>query len=235
MALRRGPVPLGYLETKDVGKNLEEEERSAQLKRYRAALPNLILTDYLEFRWFVGGERRAKVTLGHSEPDGKIKARKRIWPRSGELLAQFLAHRAPSIGTAKDLAVRMAGLTRLIQAAALATLGRETETGTLKGLMDAFEQTLLPALTMEEFADMYAQTLTYGLFAAKVARGGVDLRRETAAELLPETNPFLKKLFYHLAGPEVPPRSLGSLMIWWRCSTPPIFRRYWPISAKGRS
>lgn len=206
MAVRRGAVPLGYLETKDVGKNLEDEERSAQLKRYRAALPNLILTDYLEFRWYVAGERRAKITLGHPEPDGKIKARKENIAAVRELLTQFLAHQAPSIGTAKDLAVRMAGLARLIQEAALATLGRETETGTLKGLMDAFEKTLLPALTIAEFADMYAQTLTYGLFAAKVAMGsGVDLRRDTAAGLLPETNPFLKKLFYHLAGPEVPP------------------------------
>jgi len=171
MAVRRGAVPLGYLETKDVGKNLEEEERSAQLKRYRAALSNLILTDYLEFRWYVAGERRAKVTLGHPEPDGKIKARKENIAAVRELLTQFMAHQAPSIGTAKALAVRMAGLARLIQEAALATLGRETETGTLKGLMDAFEKTLLPALTIAEFADMYAQTLTYGLFAAKVAMG----------------------------------------------------------------
>ena len=84
MAVRRGPVPLGYLETKDVGKNLEEEERSAQLKRYRAALPNLILTDYLEFRWYVNGERRAVVSLGHVERDGRVKSQKRRpWPPWG--------------------------------------------------------------------------------------------------------------------------------------------------------
>jgi hypothetical protein len=54
---------------------------------------------------------------------------------------------------------------------------------------------------------MYSQTLTYGLFAAKVSVGASqELRRDTDAGLLPETNPFLKRLFYHLAGPEVPPR-----------------------------
>ncbi len=90
--------------------------------------------------------------------------------------------------------------------AALNTLETEPETGTLKGWQAAFEKTLLPHLPSPEFADMYAQTLTYGLFAAKVTVGtGQDLRRDTAASLLPETNPFLKKLFYHLAGPEVPP------------------------------
>ncbi len=206
MAVRRGAVPLGYLETKDVGKNLEEEERSPQVKRYRAALPNLILTDYLEFRWYVGGERRAKVTLGHLERDGKIKAKKEDVTAVRELLAQFLAHQAPSIGAAKDLAVRMAGLAHLMRDAALKTLEGEPSTGTLRGWQAAFEKTLLPHLPAQEFADMYAQTLTYGLFAAKVTVGaGQDLRRDTAAGLLPETNPFLKKLFYHLAGPDVPP------------------------------
>jgi hypothetical protein len=205
MAIYRGPVLLGYLETKDVGINLDAEERGPQLKRYRDALPNLILTDYLEFRWYVKGERRVKIALGRLEPGGKIKIQKEDVAAVRELLTQFLAHQAPSIGTAQDLALSMAGLARLIQEAASATLVRETQTGTLKGLMDAFEKTLLPALTVEEFTDMYAQTLTYGLFAAKVTMGaGQDLRRDTAAGLLPETNPFLKKLFYHLAGPEVP-------------------------------
>jgi hypothetical protein len=206
MAVRRGPVPLGYLEAKDVGKNLEEEERSLQVKRYRAALPNLILTDYLEFRWYVNGERRAKVTLGHPERDGKIKAKKEDMATVRELLAQFLALQAPSIGTAKDLAVRMAGLAHLMRDAALKTLEAEPSTGTLRGWQAGFEKTLLPHLPAGEFADMYAQTLTYGLFAAKVTVGTAqDLRRDTAAALLPETNPFLKRLFYHLAGPEVPP------------------------------
>ena len=124
----------------------------------------------------------------------------------GELLAQFLALKLPSIGTAKELALRMAKLAGLMHNAALKTLEIEPDTGTLKGWLAAFEKTLVPNLSPEQFSDMYAQTLTYGLFAAKVTVGtGQDLRRDTAAGLLPETNPFLKRLFYHLAGPEVPP------------------------------
>lgn len=206
MRVLRGPVPLGYLETKDIGKNLDAEEKSGQIKRYRQGLPNFILTDYLEFRWYVNGERRAKVTLGHTERDGKIKTKKEDVAAVRELLAQFLAHQAPGIGTAKELAVRMAGLAHLMRDAALSTLEAEPPTGTLKGWQAAFEKTLLPHLPAAEFADMYAQTLTYGLFAAKVTVGAeARLGRDTAAGLLPETNPFLKKLFYHLAGPEVPP------------------------------
>jgi len=206
IAVYQGPVLLGYLETKDVGVNLDAEERGPQLKRYREALPNLILTDYLEFRWYVNGERRAVVSLGTVERDGKIKARKEALAAVGDLLAQFLALKLPSIGTAKELALRMAKLAGLMHNAALKTLEMEPPTGTLKGWLAAFEKTLVPNLSPEEFSDMYAQTLTYGLFAARVSIGeGQDLRRDTAAGLLPETNPFLKRLFYHLAGPEVPP------------------------------
>src|SRR5512144_1985362 len=50
LIVQRGSTPLGYIEAKDVGKSLDQEEASEQLKRYREALPNLILTDYLEFR-----------------------------------------------------------------------------------------------------------------------------------------------------------------------------------------
>jgi hypothetical protein len=206
IAVYQGPVLLGYLETKDVGVNLDTEERGPQLKRYREALPNLILTDYLEFRWYVNGERRAVASLGTIEQDGKVKARKEALAVVGDFLAQFLALKLPLIGTAKELALRMARLAGLLHNAALKTLEMEPATGTLKGWLAAFEKTLVPNLSPEEFSDMYAQTLTYGLFAAKVSIGaGQELRRDTAAGLLPETNPFLKRLFYHLAGPEVPP------------------------------
>ena len=171
MAVYQGPVLLGYLETKDVGINLAAEEKGPQLKRYRDALPNLILTDYLEFRWYVNGERRALVSLGHVEPDGRVRARKEDLAAVGDLLAQFLALKLPSIGTAKELALRMAKLAWLMHNAALKTLEIEPDTGTLKGWLAAFEKTLVPNLSPEQFSDMYAQTLTYGLFAAKVSVG----------------------------------------------------------------
>jgi len=73
----RGSVPLGYVEAKDVGKSLDEAEASDQLKRYRASLGNLVLTDYLEFRWYVGGKHRLTARLaGRVGAKGKLKAEK---------------------------------------------------------------------------------------------------------------------------------------------------------------
>ena len=54
--LRKGSVTVGYIEAKDIGKSLDETEKTDQLNRYRDSLTNLILTDYLEFRWYVGGD-----------------------------------------------------------------------------------------------------------------------------------------------------------------------------------
>jgi hypothetical protein len=50
--LRKGSVTVGYIEAKDIGKSLDEAEKTDQLKRYRDSLTNLVLTDYLEFRWY---------------------------------------------------------------------------------------------------------------------------------------------------------------------------------------
>src|SRR4030067_1834175 len=62
--VERRKVPLGYVETKDLGVALDKVEKSDQMRSYLKALNNLILTDYLEFRWYVNGERKLKVRIG---------------------------------------------------------------------------------------------------------------------------------------------------------------------------
>jgi hypothetical protein len=65
-------VPLGYVEAKDIGEDLRKVERSEQLKRYRGAFSNLILTDYLEFRHYVDGERRATARIAEEDENGRL-------------------------------------------------------------------------------------------------------------------------------------------------------------------
>ena len=52
------------MEAKDIGEPLDKIESSDQLKRYRESLGNLVLTDYVEFRWYVGGQHRLTASLG---------------------------------------------------------------------------------------------------------------------------------------------------------------------------
>lgn len=58
--VRRRELLVGYVEAKDVGLDLDQIEKSEQLQRYLEAFPNLVLTNYLEFRWYVNGKRRQK-------------------------------------------------------------------------------------------------------------------------------------------------------------------------------
>jgi hypothetical protein len=111
----KGALTVGYIEAKDVGKSLDEAKKSEQLERYLASLSNLILTDYLEFRWYVDGERRLSARLGTLTKEGKVKCDKAGVQSVAELLDNFLAHKAKAVGTPKELALRMARLAHLIR------------------------------------------------------------------------------------------------------------------------
>jgi type I restriction-modification system DNA methylase subunit len=122
------------------------------------------------------------------------------------------------ITTAKELAQKLAEVSRRIERVIPDVYRTEPTDGYLRGLLRSFQKELLPTLKLEpenekdySFADIYAQTIAYGLFTARVfsytiderrrrdeadpARKETDFNREDAWELLPETNPFLRRLF----------------------------------------
>ncbi|MFH1007655.1 MAG: type ISP restriction/modification enzyme [Candidatus Latescibacterota bacterium] len=205
--ITRGAIPLGYVEAKDVGTSLDVAERTEQMRRYRHSLSNLILTDYLEFRWYVEGEHRETVRLGSVTKDGGVKRAKGGEQTISDMLQRFFDLQGPSIGTPKELAERMAALARMTRNLIEETFRQETEQGMLHTQLEAFRDTLIPNLTPPQFADMYAQTITYGLFAACLrAPTGQNFTREKAAWNLPKTNPFLRRFFNEIAGPDLDER-----------------------------
>jgi len=204
--ITRGLATIGYVEAKDIDKSLDEVEKSEQLKRYRASLTNLVLTDYLEFRWYVNGDKHLTARLG-TLTKGKLKPDKTGIQAVAELLTNFLSHKAEAVGTAKELALSMARLAHLIRNLIINTFNLEAEKGSLHTQLAAFQENLIPGLSPEQFADMYAQTIAYGLFAAHCTTPeSKPFTRQSAAYLLPKTNPFLRKLFNHIAGPELDER-----------------------------
>lgn len=202
----RGVVPLGYVEAKDVGTDLGRIEKSGQLKRYRESLGNLILTDYLHFRWYLDGELKLSAELPRPGRDNRIRWNEDAASQLTQLLRQFIEADMPLKATPKDLATRMAGLARLIRDLIAQTFKAEGEHGELHAQLAAFRQVLIESLTPEQFADMYAQTLAYGLFAARCNAPGSGFTRQSAASQLPKTNPFLRKLFNNIAGPDLDDR-----------------------------
>jgi hypothetical protein len=203
----RNTIPLGYIEAKDVGVPLDGVESGEQLKRYRESLANLILTDYLEFRWYVAGEHRLTVKLAKADKTGKLKLLPDATEQLNRLLDSFLNADIPVINNPRDLAIRMAAMARLIRSIISKTFADEGDEGSLHQQMQAFQKVLLNDMTPEQFGDMYAQTICYGLFAARCnAPSAERFTRAHAAYDLPKTNPFLRKMFGHVAGPELDDR-----------------------------
>lgn len=191
---------LGYIEAKDIGVSLKKEEKSHQIKRYLGALGNLIFTNYLEFRWYVGGEFRASASLGTFDKKGIFTANTEGQKEVEILIRGFLATQAPQAKSPKELAKKMADLAQLIRDAISIKLQHAKE-GILFDQYQSFQQVLIRDLTRADFADMYAQTICYGLFAARCnTKNYHDFSRKMAAFELPKTNPFLRDIFDKIAG-----------------------------------
>ncbi|HET6546285.1 MAG TPA: type ISP restriction/modification enzyme [Rhodanobacteraceae bacterium] len=197
--VRRGATVLGHVEAKDVGEPLDRLLKSPQMKRYAEALPNLVFTDYLEFIWIEHGAPRLRARLGEETPRGIVASAdaQAEWDKFAQTFYNAVA---PTVATPRQLAHLLAAQTRLLRDATLNTLNHEGEAGALAAQHRAFRDLLVPELDAAEFADMFAQTVAYGLFTARVfdpTQGDFSLRE--AETLIPRASPFLRQLFRFIA------------------------------------
>ena len=197
---------VGYVETKDIGKPLDEVERTDQLKRYRRSLSNLILTDYLEFRWYVDGEPRRTTRIAKLV-NGELTRDKVGVQATTDLLGDFLAHQPSEVSSPRELAQRMARLAHIIRDIIIEAFRKDIASDLLRVWRGTFAEVLIAGLDRPEntgeFADMYAQTLAYGLFSARVMDTSPGFTRQEAQRLIPRTNPFLRDFFYQISGPQL--------------------------------
>lgn len=197
-AVSRHGLTVGYIEAKDLGVSLDATERTDQLKRYLRSLPNLLLTNELEFRWYVDGEERQRVTFAR-ESNGKIASVE--MGRLDDLLHSFLTHKPEPIDSPEELARRMARLTHIIHDIIVIAFQEGEASELLQDLHRSFRRVLIPDLDESTFADMFAQTLAYGLFAARVNHMEMaSFDRYHASREIPKTNPFLRDLFERITG-----------------------------------
>jgi hypothetical protein len=199
-------LSIGYIEAKDIGVSLDDALKTEQLARYRRSLGNLLLTDYLEFRWFVAGEKPPRLTarLAQVAPSGKLIPDAAGQAKFLELVREFAARLPEGISAPEPLAARMAALAHLVRDLIVDAFRTEQASPLLRDWHRAFAQTLLPELTEEDFADMFAQTLAYGLFSARIMGGGAKgFDRAAAQKHIPKTNPFLRDFFYLITGPDL--------------------------------
>ncbi len=198
---------IGYVEGKKPTEDrLDRIEASEQLKRYRATFPNLILTNFLEFRLYRNGECVQTVQAGRPLVLNAVRTTPPLENQDElyDLLDQFLDFALPQTFTAETLAIELAKRTRLLRTVIGDQLCVEQETGgMLAGFFEAFQTYLIGSLTPEDFADLFAQTITYGLFAART-RSGEGFNRRTAFDNIPHTIGVLRDLFRFISLGELP-------------------------------
>ena len=209
--LSHNNIPRGYIEAKDLDKNLDDAGFKEQFNRYQESLGNLIFTNYLEFRLVRDGELINIVSVG-TIAGGKVKQTPQHFDGLADLLSAFRGYQGQTITSANNLAGHMAAKTRMLAGViknALeqesVSLGSSDEVGErddeLSGQLNAFKERLIHDLDPATFADIYAQTIAYGLFSARLHDTTPDtFTRHEAAELIPAANPFLRRFFQYIAG-----------------------------------
>jgi hypothetical protein len=202
---------VGYIEAKapTIG-DLDEVEETDQLKRYLHTFPNVILTNFFEFRLYRNGTFIDSVRIARPFIVHKLKA---VPPaenqtRFFDLLEKFLSYSLPKVYDAKTLAVELAKRTRFLRDEVIAQeLDNETgaRIGYLSGFYEAFRKFLISGLSQEDFADLYSQTIAYGLFAART-RSENGFNRKLAYDLIPQTIGILRDVFQFISLGELPPQ-----------------------------
>ncbi|MBF0170558.1 MAG: DNA methyltransferase, partial [Nitrospinae bacterium] len=134
-----GDIPAGHIEAKDVGVDLDKVADSEQLARYREGLTNLLLTDYLAFRWYRdGAQTLGTAVIARRDGKGKLQANPDGINAATEMIEAFLAARPPMVNTPKELAQRMARIARMMREAIASTLAVEKGDGPLTAQMEGF-------------------------------------------------------------------------------------------------
>lgn len=207
--ITRKKIPIGYIEAKDIGKDLASKTYKEQFDRYTKALDNLIITDYLWFRFYQHGDLVHEISIAEIK-NGQVVPLPENFEHFANRIIDFCSFVGQTIKSAQKLAKMMAAKARLLQNTlenAVTSDEASQENTSLQGQLKAFKDILIHDIQPKEFADIYAQTLAYGLFAARLHDPSLDdFSRQEAAELIPKSNPFLRKLFQYIAGYDIDPR-----------------------------
>ncbi|MDR0610517.1 MAG: N-6 DNA methylase [Planctomycetaceae bacterium] len=205
-------VPVGYVEAKDVGSDLNSKLHKEQLDRYKQSLGNLIVTDYLHFRLFQDNEQICSVTIGNVGKN--IQADTAQYPAFLDLINHFICYRNSGILSAEQLSKMMAVKARFMARVIEKTLNNDNNNdddkvngdnncnnNSLLQQLESFREVLIHDMPNATFADIYSQTIAYGMFASRLNdKTNTPFTRAKAAGLVPQSNPFLRKLFQYIAG-----------------------------------
>jgi len=196
---------VGYIEAKGpLVENLDYIGNSEQLKRYRHTFPNLILTNFFEFRLYRNGRLIDKVLLARPFIIHELRTIPPVENKDKfiNLLDKFFSFSVPKAYTSASLAIELAKRTSFLKEQVVLEELKEKRASIL-GFYEAFQKYLIAGLTKENFADLYAQTITYALFAART-RCENGFNRKLAYDYIPRTIGILRDVFRFISLEELP-------------------------------
>jgi len=204
-------VKIGFVETKDTDINLDRELESEQLEKYSTGgIANIILTNYSRFILYRNKEIRFDLTL--FDVDSLKSGRASIGEASintfKQMLEVFMDYGLPTIKSATELASALSRKAKELKTFAKEQLEEDLqkpESESRSSVFDFYEafRELIKDAKVEECVDAYAQTLTYGLFLAKIGSDS-KLERRTAEVYIPSSIRIIKKIFSNITGDELP-------------------------------
>lgn len=193
-------LPIAYGEAKDMHIGLEKIEKSEQLARY-FGYAKLILTNGIEFRFYKNGIRYGEPIVLATKKGTDLTFHDENFGIFWDRLTDFLASPVDTIRRASHLAEIMWGKARRIRDNLREMMENTEKFPDIWKLYHTFKSEILHDLSHEDFADLYAQTLVYGLFVARYHDETPEsFTRAEARDLVPKSNPLLRRFFDHIAG-----------------------------------
>ncbi|TMS40631.1 MAG: DNA methyltransferase [Methanobacterium sp.] len=208
-----GSAKIGSIETKNLGENLDKIISSEQIKKYIDSIDNLILTDYSRFILIRNGQKVIDFYLftlmdlensNFNIPDEKIELFK-------QLIDEFFYFKLPTIKDAEELARELAKKAKLLKDRVKIQLKEDLSKNTdenalLSPIYDFYLgiKSLIIDINIEDAADAYAQTVTYGLFLARKNPLNKEIDRISAYAFIPENIGIIKRMFTNMSTSEFP-------------------------------
>lgn len=199
----RGMLTIGHCECKDVGSDVRHPQgySKEQKERYLEAFPNLLYTNGFEWVFYRDHDKKPIAEIRIADLHGPAPLPENFAELEARL-REFVDQKPVSITTSRDLANRMAAKAKLISFVFRNALKEDKEYRTELGQQyQVFKDKLIHDITPDDFVGIYAETIAYGLFAARLQdiKTPRDFSREEAFQLLPKSIPFLKNLFQFIA------------------------------------
>jgi N-6 DNA Methylase/Type ISP C-terminal specificity domain len=166
---------LGYVENKKIDENLNKVIRSEQITKYNELSQNIIVTDYLEWIWLNDMKvvQRARLCDAADIEAAKYELVHGNLRKVSELIEHFLRVVPQRIGTPQEFAKALAKPTQNLKEYVLEDLNQQDKAqesaNTLFKVYEDSLKFLSPEMTLSEFADSVAQTLSYSVFIAKLS------------------------------------------------------------------